>query len=198
MNFRKHPMAQMVVAVAIFAAIIIPSMIWVQAGTAEEQATKAEETVIVLELTTETAEDPQEEKPLPYWENIPLDVQLQEYIVKTSNRYGIDPAIVMAIIDRESDYNPHTIGDKGNSFGLCQIQPRWHTERMNKLGCTDLLNPYHNVTVCVDYLAELADRYDGDMAKALVGYNQGYYKGTVTAYAKAVLDNAERIGELAK
>jgi hypothetical protein len=34
------------------------------------------------------------------------------------------------------------------------------------------------------------------MAKALVAYNQGSFKGTVTAYAKAVMENAERIGDL--
>ena len=136
----------------------------------------------------ETAEKAQE--PVPYWDEIPLDVHLQEYIVVTSKQYGIDPAIVMALIDRESGYNPRCVGDKGNSFGLCQIQPKWHYKRMTELGCTDLLDPYQNVTVAIDYLAELYSKY-GDMAKALVAYNQGSYKGTVTQYAKNVMETAE-------
>lgn len=198
MYFRKHPTGQMIVATAILAAILIPSMIWVQAGTAKEQAAKAEENSVVViteVITEEIAEEPEQEpiqEPTPYWADIPLDVQLQEYIVNTSEKNGIDPAIIMALIDRESDYNPYCVGDYGNSFGLCQIQPKWHSKRMEKLGCTDLLNPYHNVTVCIDYLCELLNKY-GDMAKALTAYNRGHYSGTVTAYAKAVLEKA---GEL--
>lgn len=194
MYFRKHPTGQMIVATAIFAAILIPSMIWVQAGTAKEQEAKAEENSVVV-ITEEIAEEPIQEpiqEPTPYWTDIPLDVQLQEYIVKTSEQNGIDPAIIMALIDRESEYKPDIIGDYGESYGLCQIQPKWHYKRMVKLGCTDLLNPYHNVTVCIDYLCELLNKY-GDMAKALTAYNRGHYNGTVTEYAKAVLEKA---GEL--
>lgn len=124
---------------------------------------------------------------------VPLDAELQAHIIEECSRTGIDPAIIMAMAFQESSYNASAIGDNGNSFGLCQIQPRWHQERMDKFGVTDLLNPYQNVTVCVDYLAEQRDRYDGDMAKALTAYNQGQYKGIVTQYAKDVMEKA---GEL--
>ena len=127
--------------------------------------------------------------------DVPLDAQLQFYIIGLCEEHNIDPAIVMAMIWRESRFHADSVGDGGNSFGLMQIQPRWHSGRMKKLGCEDLLDPYQNVVVGIDYLAESIDRYDGNIAKALVAYNQGSYKGTVTAYAKAVLDGAERIGE---
>lgn len=64
---------------------------------------------------------------------------------------------------------------------------------MEKLGCTDLLDPHQNVVVGIDYLAESIRRYDGDVAKALVAYNAGHYNGTVTAYAKSVLEKAEEL-----
>ena len=102
------------------------------------------------------------------------------------------PSIVIAMIERESRYNPNAIGDNGNSFGLMQIQPRWHTRRMEKLGCTDLFNPIQNVKVGIDYLAECFNRY-GDIGKALTAYNSGSYKGIITNYAIAIMARANEV-----
>ena len=193
---RKHPIGQMVLAVIICAAVMIPTFAWVNAGTEAEQAAKMQQPIpkeieiLPMATTTTTVE----REVISYYDSIPLDKELQNYIIKQAHANGIQPQIVMAMIDRESDFDIHCIGDGGDSYGAMQIQPKWHTERMNKLGCTDLLDPYQNVTVGIDYLAELLDRYDGDMAKALVGYNQGHYKGTITAYAKGVLAKAEELG----
>jgi soluble lytic murein transglycosylase-like protein len=63
---------------------------------------------------------------------------------------------------------------------------------MERLGCTDLLDPYQNVSVAVDYLAEQIDRY-GSLEKGLVAYNKGHYAGTVTSYAKTVLAKSTEI-----
>ena len=126
--------------------------------------------------------------------DVPMDAGLQFRIIGLCEERGIDPAIVMAMMWRESRYRADAIGDGGNSFGLMQIQPKWHSKRMERLGCTDLLDPHQNVTVGIDYLAYKLDSYDGDIEKALVGYNQGSYKGTITAYAKTILAKAEEIG----
>lgn len=190
----KKPIAQMVLATAICAAVIIPGMLLVKAGTEAEQAQKAqkaqEHPVSMVEIAPK--ETPAKEV-ISYYSSIPLDKELQHYIIQQSHANGILPEIVMAMIDRESGFDIEQVGDNGNSFGLMQIQPRWHYGRMLELESTDLFNPYHNVTVGIDYLCELLSKYDGDMAKALVAYNQGSYKGTVTAYAKAVMEKA---GEL--
>lgn len=102
----------------------------------------------------------------------PLDTELQKHIVDTCGEYGIVPEIVFAMIDQESDFDANAMGDSGNSYGLLQIQQRYHKGRMEKLGCTDLLDPYQNVQVGVDYLAELYGKY-GDIEMALVAYNCG-------------------------
>ncbi len=124
---------------------------------------------------------------------VPLDEGLQTFIVRSCEVRHIDAAVVMAMIEKESSYNASAVGDSGNSLGLMQIQPRWHGERMAELGCDDLLNPYQNVTVGIDYLSELLDRYDGDIEKALTAYNQGSFKGTVTKYATEVLQISNRL-----
>lgn len=125
--------------------------------------------------------------------DVPLAAELQNHIAVTCEEHHIDPAVVVAMIWQESRYNADAVGDSGNSLGLMQIQPRWHSGRMEKLGCPDLFDPFQNVTVGVDYLAEQLDRYDGDLAAAVTAYNRGHYAGTVTGYAKSVLAKADEL-----
>lgn len=122
--------------------------------------------------------------------DVPLDEDLQIHIINLCEEKHIDPAIVMAMAYKESTYRTDAIGDGGKSYGLLQVQPRWHYKRMQELGCTDLLDPYQNVMVAIDYLAEQIERY-GDLAKGLTAYNAGSYKGTITKYAKTVMAMAE-------
>lgn len=156
----------------------------VAAGVFEQKA--------VAETVVETmAEETPVATKMPLY-NVPLDDDLQYYIIDQSQAHGIDPAIIFAMCYRESNYNANCIGDSCNSFGLMQIQPKWHSERMERLTCTNLLDPYDNVTVGLDYLCELLNKY-GDMSAALTAYNRGHYNGTVSQYAKNVMETA---GEL--
>ena len=122
--------------------------------------------------------------------NVPLEADLQRFIIGKAEGIGIDPAVIFAMAHKESTYNPNAIGDNGNSFGLMQIQPRWNMERMERLGCLDLLDPFQNVTVAVDLMGELMDKH-GDIAVALTVYNNGHFPGYVTDYAKTILNTAE-------
>lgn len=180
--------------------IVLAAITWVIAfpisAMRGDEVPAAETDPIVVETAVTTIEKlgdiPEETQELTSWEGIPLDAELQDFIVSKCEG-EIRPAIVFAMIYCESTYRVDAIGDNGNAFGLMQIQPRWHSQRMAELGCTDLLNAYDNVTVGIDYLSELLERYDGDIAKALTAYNRGSYAGEVTAYAKAVINEAERL-----
>lgn len=134
-----------------------------------------------------------------YIEDIPLPEEFQTYINKVAKSYEIDPVIVFAMIERESAYDTTEVGDNGDSEGLMQIQRQWHEERMARLGVTDLFDPYDNVLVGVDYLAELLTKY-GDMGMALTAYNTGetgadeyYFSNGIYAneYAEEVLEKSE-------
>lgn len=105
--------------------------------------------------------------------NVPLDYDLQVYIIQTCEELNIDAGVVMAMIFYESSYQADAIGDGGNSVGLMQIMQCFHEERMARLGVTDLLDPYQNVTVGIDFLAELVNECNGDIEKALICYNTG-------------------------
>ena len=155
--------------------------------------TKPETTVAILETTVEAVTTALEPPPTttPIY-NVNLSTEVQECIITECGKYNIPPEIVVAMIERESRFNANAIGDNGNSFGLMQIQPRWHNKRMEKLGCADLLNPVQNVKVGIDYLGELYNRY-GDIGKALTAYNTGSYNGTITHYAVAVMARANEV-----
>ena len=176
--------------------MVVAIFVLVYCGQPMAQATTAEPTEVITEPTeTEeptTATEPTEVIPAIHLYDVPLDAELQLHIIHTAEEKRIDPAIIMAMAYKESGYNSKAIGDNGNSYGLLQVQPQWHYGRMQKLCCTDLLDPYQNVTVAVDYLAENLDRY-GSIDKALTAYNRGSYSGTVTQYAKSVMAMADKL-----
>lgn len=146
-----------------------------------------------VESTPEVVIEPIEvEEQIAYFD-VPLDEDLQNHIFELCSQAGIDPSIIIAMIKTESDYNVNTVGDNGNSFGLMQVQPRFHQARMDKLGCEDLLNPYQNVAVGIDFLKELLGHGRG-LEWALMAYNGGHAyanryaeSGRVSTYALKVM-----------
>ena len=129
--------------------------------------------------------------------DVPLDAELQLFIIQACEEHHIEPAIIMAMIQNESSFRANVIGDSGNAFGLMQVWPKWHQERMNRLGVTDLLDPRQNVAVGMDYLFELLDRGNG-LEWALMAYAAGptgANSGIGSSYASRILTNSEILKE---
>jgi len=89
-------------------------------------------------------------------------------IIRTALRYDIDPALVMAIIMAESEYNPRAISLKG-AMGLMQLMP----VTARSLGVDDVFNPEQNIHAGVRHFKFLLKQLDGDVALALAAYNAG-------------------------
>ena len=106
--------------------------------------------------------------------NIPLSARFQKYIDGKCKSYGISTNVVMGCIRTESNFQTQIMGDNGKAYGLMQVQKQWHKSRMKKVGATNLLDPYDNVAVGIDYLAELYKIYNGNWHKALMAYNGGH------------------------
>lgn len=100
----------------------------------------------------------------------PKKMQCYTYIL--CKQYGLDYSLVVALIESESGYVFDKVGDDGNSIGYMQVYESAHTDRMDRLNCTDLKNPYQNVYVGIDYLTELIEKY-GTVHDALAAYNCG-------------------------
>ena len=158
------------------------------------------ETTKPTQIPTETTEPvtvppetTEETQPPVMLYDVPMSRDLQIHIIRLCEEKRIAPAIVFAMIWRESSFRASVIGDNGKSLGLMQVQPKWCMEEMQMLGCTNLLDPYQNVTVGVEILAEKLQWYNGDIAKAVTAYNAGHYTGAVSDYARDVLEMAERL-----
>lgn len=129
--------------------------------------------------------------------NVPLSEDLQDHIFAMCEKKNVDPIIIIAMIYRESSYNPSNMGDNGMSYGLMQIQPKWHQARMDRLGCTDLLDPYQNVTVGIDLFGDFMSLGKG-VEWALMAYNDGgaeadrkAAEGIITSYVTRVLQTVK-------
>ena len=120
----------------------------------------------------------------------------RDYIEIVAADYNICPELIEAVIERESSWRPDVVN--GSCIGLMQINPEYHAERMERLGVEDLLDPYDNILVGTDFLAELFREY-GDIYAVLMYYNAGYdglrawRAGEYSDYAVSV---AERSAEL--
>ena len=156
--------------------------------------TKAEETPIEYEVEVEYIEEVK-------LYDVPLSEELQKHIIAECEKHNIAPSVVIAIIERESRYDAEAIGDSGKSIGLMQIQKHFHLDRMDRLGCDDLLDPFQNVTVGIDYLAELKD-IDEDLYWVLMVYNGGFQYANERIesgnYSDYAIEVSERISELEK
>lgn len=106
-------------------------------------------------------------------DDIPLSYELQDYLHTACEEAGIPEyyELALAVIQKESTFR-NIIGDDGASMGYMQVQTRWHEDRMERLGVTDLMHPYSNFRVGCDFLAELIGKYD-NLTDALTYYNSG-------------------------
>lgn len=127
-----------------------------------------------------------------------IDGIYQEYCKEIGGRYNICPELLVAMIERESDGKAQISNSDGDA-GLLQVNFKWHYDRMERLGVTDLYDPYSNILVAADYLAELF-RQNEDLYLVLMKYNMNhhtaeelYRQGVYSEYAMEV---AERAWEL--
>ena len=97
---------------------------------------------------------------------------IQAYTKYVCDIYGVDYTLILAMIETESGYKYDALSSAG-CVGFMQISEKWHKDRMSKCGVEDLRDPYGNIRVGVDFIAELLERYDGNVLKALAAYNMG-------------------------
>ena len=120
----------------------------------------------------------------------------RDYIEIVAGQYGICPELVEAVIERESSWQPDAVN--GTCIGLMQINLKYHTDRMERLGVEDLRDPYDNILVGTDFLAELFRAYENIYA-VLMYYNAGYdglRSWRAGQYSDYAIEVSERAAEL--
>lgn len=117
----------------------------------------------------------------------PLPYEEQAALYGACLEFGVDYALAQAVIEQETGFT-NVMGDGGKAYGFFQVWPKWHKERMEELGVTDLMDPESNFRVGCSFLAECIDKYG--LEKGLGYYNSGSAK--VTGYTRAVLERVAK------
>ena len=184
------------VTIFIWAAFLLFILLWLHPrASADEKADakKPGEISYVETASEDMPEDFENEKiKAALYENgyfradVPLDGETQAFLRSACEEAGITYELALAVIRQETEFR-NVVGDNGDSIGYMQIQPRWHEERMERLGVTDLADPYSNFRVGCDFLAELISKYT--LEEALTAYNSG--KPGKSEYATSVMGYME-------
>lgn len=127
-----------------------------------------------------------------YYEEIPLTYDEQAALTEACNRFRVDRALLLGLIEQETNFRNIT-GDGGKSIGYCQIQPRWWSGLMQEIGAKDLSEPRDNFMTACAIIKSLCEKY-GDTELALTAYNTGH--GGQSRYAESVLNYTEKWSEV--
>jgi hypothetical protein len=123
-----------------------------------------------------------------------------ELIETVSLKHGIDPALVHAVVEAESNYRPGAKSQVG-ARGLMQVMPATGRD-LGVASAAMLFDPQQNLEAGVKYLKWLLARFEGDLPNAIAAYNAGpaavaRYRGVppfreTQDYVKKVLANFQQ------
>jgi soluble lytic murein transglycosylase-like protein len=99
----------------------------------------------------------------------------EDLIVKASERYRVDSALVKAVIKAESNFNHRAVSPVG-ARGLMQLMPATAAT----LQVQDSFQPENNIDGGVRYLRYLMNLFNGNLPLVLAAYNSG--ENTVLRY----------------
>lgn len=92
----------------------------------------------------------------------------EDLISSAGQKYGVPEALIKAVIDIESSFNPRAVSSAG-AKGLMQLMDG--TAR--GLGVSDSFDPLQNIEGGTKYLSYQLQRFGGEVAMALAAYNAG-------------------------
>ena len=89
-------------------------------------------------------------------------------IRRYADEYGVEFALVKAIMQAESAFNPYAVSNKG-ARGLMQMMP----STAGQYGVQDIYNPRENIRAAVQHLKYLFDTFDHRPVLVIAAYNAG-------------------------
>jgi len=94
--------------------------------------------------------------------------RFDEVVQQTAAAYGLNSALLHAVISVESGYDPNARSRKG-AAGLMQLMPG----TAKRYGVFNVLDPIQNLQGGAQYLRDLLKLFNSDLSLALAAYNAG-------------------------
>lgn len=106
-------------------------------------------------------------------------LRYEDYIAEASARYDVDPFLVAAVIEAESNWDAGARSARG-AEGLMQVMPATARDMValefvdgDAYPADDLLDPRVNIEYGCAYLSYLLEYFDGSVDRAIAAYNGG-------------------------
>jgi soluble lytic murein transglycosylase-like protein len=94
--------------------------------------------------------------------------EYEHIIGQASKRFGVEPSLIKAVIQAESDFDHKAVSNKG-AQGLMQLMPG----TSNDMAVQNPFNPEENIFGGTRYLSLMLGRFKNDLSLALAAYNAG-------------------------
>lgn len=101
-------------------------------------------------------------------------LKYEDIVRKYAGQYGVEPALIAAIIYKESGFNPNAQSPAG-ATGLMQLMPATAAGLAKRIGVTgyNLRDPDTSIMFGTTHFAGLMGRYKSNVELALAAYNGG-------------------------
>ena len=121
-----------------------------------------------------------------WWLRLRYPLEYENIVLGHARNYDLDPALIAAVIYRESGFDPDAVSESG-AVGLMQLLPATadgiaELTGGNEFRPDDLYDPELNVRYGAFYLRRLLTKYDGDLELALAAYHAG--QGNVDSWLR--------------
>jgi soluble lytic murein transglycosylase len=112
-----------------------------------------------------------------WWLRLRYPLEYKHIVLGHAENYELDPALIAAVIYRESRFDPNAVSESG-AVGLMQLLPDTAEGIAELTGGSafrvdDLYEPEVNVRYGSFYLRRLLTKYEGDLELALAAYHAG-------------------------
>lgn len=116
--------------------------------------------------------------PAPFFRLL-YPLNYEEQILQSATAHGVDPYLVSAVIDTESDWDASALSNRG-ACGLMQLMPETAHDMVAKglvdgsqYDADDLTDPDTNIEIGCAYLSYLTTYFNGATDHAVAAYNAG-------------------------
>jgi Transglycosylase SLT domain len=118
-----------------------------------------------------SAPSPKRPLPSPPVVSRPSRAEVQSMITEVASLYGVERALVQAVVAAESNYDAHAVSPAG-AVGLMQVMPA----TAGDYGVSQtpaLFDPKTNLKTGTRHLKRLLEKYDNDFGRVIMAYNAG-------------------------